>query len=39
MIDGGTIFLAVAIGALTLFGGVLGFASWEDSRNSRRRRS
>jgi hypothetical protein len=32
------IFVGVVIAALCLFGGVLGFASWEDTRNSRRRR-
>jgi hypothetical protein len=39
MISGGTMFLMLVIGALTLFGAVLGFASWEDTRNSRRRDS
>lgn len=34
---GGDFFLVVVIGALSLFGGVLGFASWEDTRNSRRK--
>lgn len=29
-------FLALVVGALTLFGGVLGWASWDESRRSRR---
>lgn len=31
------ILLSGIIGAFTLFGGVLGFASWEETRNWRRR--
>jgi len=31
-------FLALAIGAITLFGGVLGWASWMESRANRRKR-
>lgn len=34
---GGAMFVALVIGAFTLLGGVLGFASWEDSRNRRQR--
>jgi hypothetical protein len=37
MTSGEIFFLALVIGALSLFGGVLGFASWEDTRNSRRK--
>ncbi len=29
-------FLALIVGALTLFGGVLGWASWTESRNASR---
>lgn len=28
--------LALAVGTFTLFGGVLGWASWEESRNNRK---
>jgi hypothetical protein len=31
-------FLALVVGALTLFGGVLGWASWDESRRARRNR-
>jgi len=31
-------FLALVVGALTLFGGVLGWASWQDTRARRRAR-
>jgi len=30
-------FLVLVIGALSMFGGVLGFASWEEARSRRRR--
>lgn len=32
MTTDGMVFVALAIGALTLFGGVLGWASWMESR-------
>ncbi len=32
-------FLLVVVGALSLFGGALAWASWEDARNSRKVRS
>ena len=31
-------FLTLVVGALTLFGGVLGWASWDESRNNRKRK-
>jgi len=31
-------FLLVVVGALSLFGGALAWASWEDSRSSRKSR-
>jgi hypothetical protein len=31
------LILGGVIGAFTLFGGVLGFASWEETRDRRRR--
>ena len=33
--DGGTAFLILVIGALSLFAGVLGFASWEETQARR----
>ncbi len=30
-------FVAFVVSALTLFGGVLGWASWEEGRNNRKR--
>lgn len=33
--ENGTIFLFVVIVAFSLFGGVLGFASWEEGRARR----
>lgn len=36
MTSDGLIFLVIVIGALTLFGGVLAFASWEEGRTARR---
>ena len=30
-------FLAFVVGVFTLFGGVLGFASWEETRDRRKR--
>lgn len=34
----GNIFLALVIGVFSLFGGVLGWASWDESRRARRSR-
>jgi hypothetical protein len=34
----GTIFLFVVIAALSLFAGVLGFASWEEGQTRRNKR-
>ncbi len=34
---GGDFFLLVVIGALSLFAGVLGYASWEEGRDRRAR--
>jgi hypothetical protein len=31
-------FVVLAVGALTLFGGVLAWASWDESRRLRRKR-
>ena len=31
-------FLVLVVGALSLFGGVLGWASWDESRRARRAR-
>jgi hypothetical protein len=31
------VFLGAIVGAFALFGGVLGFASWEETRTRRRR--
>lgn len=30
--------LALAVGAFTLFGSVLGWATWEEGRNNRKRK-
>jgi hypothetical protein len=38
MITQGDIFLIVVISALSLFAGVLGFASWEETQSRRGRR-
>lgn len=35
--SGGDWFLVLVIGSLSLFAGVLGFASWEEGRDRRRR--
>ncbi len=34
---GGDWFLVLVVGALSLFAGVLGFASWEETSSRRRR--
>jgi len=31
------LFLALVVGALSLFAGVIGFASWEETRSRRHR--
>jgi len=35
--SGGDWFLVLVLGGFTLFGGVLGFASWEETRSRRAR--
>lgn len=37
MIDNGTAFLVLAIGAFSLFGGVLAWASWMEYRENKQR--